>query len=60
MVNRFSLSRTALRLLLLGLILSPIALAVAARTADASGYVVAYDGFGNPTCTPGGNDDCPT
>lgn len=40
-------------------LISPAAFIFVARTAEASGYAVAFDGHGNPVCTPGGDDDCP-
>lgn len=52
--------RFAVRLITALLIASPFIAVYAARTIEASGYVVAYDGRGEPTCTPGGSDDCPT
>ena len=52
--------RFAVRLITALLIASPFVAVYAARTIEASGYVVAYDGHGEPTCAPGGTDDCPT
>lgn len=48
------------KLLALGLmLLMPIALSVAARTAAASGYTVTTGIDGRETCNPIGDDDCP-
>lgn len=48
------------KLLALGfMMLMPVAISVAARTAAASGYSVTAGITGEPICNPGGEDDCP-
>jgi hypothetical protein len=51
--------RTIRRVAMVAIIVAPITLSFVVRTARASGYMVAFDEYGTPNCTPGGNDDCP-
>jgi hypothetical protein len=59
MTIKSKLSRLAVRAAVAVVLTSPAAFVFGVRTAEGSGYMVAFDEHGTPVCTPGGNDDCP-
>lgn len=39
-------------------LVAPVAMALTADTASATGYAVEFDAFGNPSCNPGTAQSC--
>lgn len=59
MTIKSKLSRLALRAAAALVLISPAAFSLGVRTAEGSGYMVAFDEHGTPDCAPGGVDECP-